>query len=134
MAFACREHTVPSQCPCRPAPDGAPLGAETSLRDVSGQDKQKKTHGKLEKNTTWSGKVLIDGDVEVPKGIVLTILPGTVIRVMEGDFTKSGFNSTMAEIHVIPSAAPVRGIRAIVHSVYEERTASDVIQKPIKST
>jgi hypothetical protein len=36
--------------------------------------------GTIKSNTTWSGEVLIKGDVEVAKGATLTIMPGTVIR------------------------------------------------------
>jgi hypothetical protein len=34
----------------------------------------------LEKDTIWSGTILIDGDVYVPPGVTLTILPGTMIK------------------------------------------------------
>jgi hypothetical protein len=34
----------------------------------------------LEKDTVWSGTMLINGDVYVPPGITLTILPGTLIK------------------------------------------------------
>ncbi len=36
--------------------------------------------GKIAKDTTWQGEILIKGDVEVVKGATLTILPGTVVR------------------------------------------------------
>jgi len=34
----------------------------------------------LEKDTVWSGTMLLNGDVYVPPGITLTILPGTLIK------------------------------------------------------
>ncbi len=34
----------------------------------------------IKKDTTWRGKVLITGDVEVAKGAILTISPGTIIQ------------------------------------------------------
>ena len=34
----------------------------------------------LEKDTVWSGEILINGDVEVAEGVTLTIMPGTVVK------------------------------------------------------
>lgn len=34
----------------------------------------------LKKDTTWSGQILVKGDVYIPPGVTLTIAPGTVIR------------------------------------------------------
>jgi hypothetical protein len=39
--------------------------------------------GILDKDTTWSGEVLIKGDVEVAASATLTILPGTVVRFVK---------------------------------------------------
>ncbi|MCI5162380.1 MAG: hypothetical protein D3917_10275 [Candidatus Electrothrix sp. AX5] len=36
--------------------------------------------GVLDKDTTWSGAVLVKGDVEVAKGATLLIMPGTTVR------------------------------------------------------
>ncbi|MBU0480116.1 MAG: right-handed parallel beta-helix repeat-containing protein [Proteobacteria bacterium] len=36
--------------------------------------------GTLEKDTTWSGQVTVTGDVYVPPGVTLTVLPGTIVR------------------------------------------------------
>ncbi len=36
--------------------------------------------GVIEKDTTWSGEILITGDVEVAEGATLMIMPGTVVR------------------------------------------------------
>jgi parallel beta-helix repeat protein len=41
----------------------------------------------LEKDTTWSGTVLVNGDVYVPPGITLTILPGTIVKFKRIDET-----------------------------------------------
>jgi hypothetical protein len=42
--------------------------------------------GKIHPNgETWSGTVLVDGDVIVPAGTTLTILPGTVVRFKDTD-------------------------------------------------
>lgn len=34
----------------------------------------------LKQDTVWQGEILIKGDVEVAKGVTLTIMPGTVVR------------------------------------------------------
>lgn len=36
--------------------------------------------GVLDKDTIWSGEVLIQGDVEVARGVTLLIMPGTTVR------------------------------------------------------
>ncbi len=39
----------------------------------------------IKRDTVWQGEILIKGDVEVTKGTVLTIMPGTVIRFVKID-------------------------------------------------
>ncbi|MCP3870646.1 MAG: hypothetical protein GY703_21655 [Gammaproteobacteria bacterium] len=39
------------------------------------------TSGVLTENETWSGEILLDGDVTVPEGVTLTIAPGTQISL-----------------------------------------------------
>ena len=34
----------------------------------------------LEKNTTWSGMVMVSGDIYVPPGVTLTVEPGTIVK------------------------------------------------------
>ena len=34
----------------------------------------------LKKDTTWSGEVIVNGDIYVPVGVTLTILPGTTVK------------------------------------------------------
>ena len=41
-------------------------------------------HGTLGKDTTIHGKVLIDGDLVIPQGVILTITPGTIIKFTPG--------------------------------------------------
>ena len=36
--------------------------------------------GKLRKDETWKGNILVTGFVEIPKGVTLTIEPGTIIK------------------------------------------------------
>jgi len=56
----------------------------------------------LKSDTAWSGEVTLDQDVIVPKGVTLTILPGTVIRVIPSESTKTEpeFLSPFTEITV----------------------------------
>lgn len=56
----------------------------------------------LKSDTAWSGEVTVDQDVIVPKGVTLTILPGTVIRVIPSESTKTEpeFLSPFTEITV----------------------------------
>ncbi len=42
------------------------------------------TSGTLMENEVWTGKVLITGDVVIPEGIILTVLPGTLITFSGG--------------------------------------------------
>ncbi len=41
----------------------------------------------LDKDTVWSGSYLVEGDVYVPPGITLTIMPGTMIKFKRIDET-----------------------------------------------
>lgn len=56
----------------------------------------------LKSDTTWSGEVTVDQDVIVSKGATLTILPGTVIRVVASESTKTEpeYLSPLTEITV----------------------------------
>ncbi|MBI5696029.1 MAG: right-handed parallel beta-helix repeat-containing protein [Nitrospirae bacterium] len=44
--------------------------------------------GVIKADTTWSGRVLVVGDVLVPEGVTLTIEPGTCVRFAQSDSTK----------------------------------------------
>ena len=43
----------------------------------------------LTKNMIWQGKVKVSEDLLVPEGITLTIRPGTVIKVVAAESTKT---------------------------------------------
>ncbi len=43
----------------------------------------------LTADTTWSGTVLLNEDILVPRGIILTIRPGTVVKVVQSESTKT---------------------------------------------
>ena len=36
--------------------------------------------GVIKSDTTWEEEVLVKGDVEIPKGVTLTVMPGTVVK------------------------------------------------------
>ncbi len=44
----------------------------------------------LEKDTIWKGSILISGDVYVPPGITLTVMPGTMIKFRRIDEKSEG--------------------------------------------
>jgi hypothetical protein len=39
----------------------------------------------IDKDTTWSGNILISGDIYVPPGVTLTIAPGTIVKFKKID-------------------------------------------------
>ena len=50
--------------------------------------------------TTWSGTVLVAGDVEVPADALLAVEPGTRVVIASKDASASGWNRERVEIHV----------------------------------
>ncbi|RMD49162.1 MAG: right-handed parallel beta-helix repeat-containing protein, partial [Ignavibacteria bacterium] len=71
---------------------------------LNGLVAQQTWHGKLSGDTKWSGEIILDGDIIVPKGISLNIEPGTKIYVLPGtDVTKSGKDKNRTEILVFGS-------------------------------
>ncbi|RMF58615.1 MAG: TonB family protein [Calditrichaeota bacterium] len=59
-------------------------------------------HGTLTENTTWQGVINLDGDVIVPKGITLTIEPGSrILCTPNKDKTGSGMDPEKVEIIVL---------------------------------
>jgi len=57
----------------------------------------------IKEDTTWSGEMLITGDVYVPPGVTLTIVPGTTIRFKRID-EQSGKNLFSSETPYYPQA------------------------------
>ena len=56
--------------------------------------------GTVMSDTTWSGCVLIHGDIVVPVGKTLTIEAGTTVRFMEGDALSAGLDYGKSELRV----------------------------------
>ena len=56
----------------------------------------------IKSDTTWSGEVSVTSDVLVPEGVVLTIMPGTVIHITSSETTKTDpeYMSPLIEITV----------------------------------
>lgn len=52
------------------------------------------TSGVMKQNETWTGKIYITGDIVVPQGVILTIMPGTEIS-----FAKESDYQTTVEGH-----------------------------------
>ena len=57
-----------------------PIIAMLAGAGVCGAATQKIGKETLAKDTTWTGEVEITGDIHVPAGVTLTILPGTTVR------------------------------------------------------
>jgi hypothetical protein len=57
----------------------------------------------IKEDTTWSGDILITGDVYVPPGVTLTIVPGTTIRFKRID-EQSGKNLFSSKTPYYPQA------------------------------
>ena len=57
----------------------------------------------LEKDTIWTGTVVLDGDIYVPPGVTLTIKPGTVIKFKKID-AHSGQNMFGTQSPYFPEA------------------------------
>ena len=50
------------------------------LASCSKQQATEVSMGTLEKDTVWSGKVTVTGDVYVTPGVTLTVMPGTIVK------------------------------------------------------
>lgn len=63
---------------------------------------QQTVSGKLTTDTEWGGTVAITGDVIVPRGVTLSIRPGTRINISaKSDDTRSGEDAERVEIKVL---------------------------------
>ncbi|MCB0306133.1 MAG: hypothetical protein KDI38_20400, partial [Calditrichaeota bacterium] len=57
--------------------------------------------GEIDRNTRWFGRIVLEGDIVVPKGVTLSIEPGTRILIQAaGDKTRSGKDPEKIEIIV----------------------------------
>jgi len=89
---------------------GAGGGGGDELVDCDSRDVDGATEAEnVTEDTTWSGTVLVSGDVRVTNGATLTIAPGTHV-IMDADSSlEIGWNSETATIDAAGTAArPVR--------------------------
>ena len=80
------------------------------------------TSGTLAADEVWSGTITLTGDVTVPKGITLTIEPGTdVICPARSDDTAGGSITSLTELIVEGSLVVAAGESALATAVFESR-------------
>ncbi len=80
--------------------------------------------GELYADETWSGDVYVTGDVIVPEGITLTVLPGSTVNFLRNrDDTLSGLDTSRSELIVrgvlIADGDPESIIRFTSEEVYK---------------
>lgn len=68
----------------------------TPLSELDGETKL----GQLHTSESWSGNIYLLGDVTIPKGVTLTITPGTHLYFADYDLLHSGDDPTKCEIIV----------------------------------
>ena len=79
------------------------------------------TSGRLVRDETWRGEILITGDIEIPAGVTLTIEPGTTVRFTAGkdDRQAGGWEDMAAPERVyFPNDPPAVPAKMIVLVVY----------------
>jgi hypothetical protein len=84
-------------------------------KDTAGVDGGKfTTTGRLEADETWSGDIILTGDIEIPQGITLTIKPGTTVKFTAQSDDQHGYDEYDPEdrstIHAIMISVLVQGI------------------------
>lgn len=86
----------------------------------------------LTKDTTWQGIVQINGDIEVPPGITLTVLPGTTIKFKRID-EKSDQNMYGIDSPYYPQAELIVQGKLIARGTQEQTivfTSSEIDARP----
>lgn len=95
------------------------------------------TTGRLIDNETWRGEILISGDIEIPRGITLTVQPGTIIRFTAGqdDRSTGGWEDlAIPERVYFPDDPPAVPAKMIVISVKGTLDARGTAEQPILFT
>lgn len=86
----------------------------------------------LAKNTTWQGTVQINGDIDVPPGVTLTVLPGTTVKFKRID-EKSDQNMYGVNSPYYPQAEIIVRGRLIARGTKEKTivfTSAEVDARP----
>ena len=111
---------------------GVPLGiAIENIRDLGGGRMgldilvRQPVEGNVSADATWSGEVVVDGDLVVEPGARLVLEAGTRIRFRRGDSRAAGFDRSLAEM-IVYGELEVRGDSAapVVLESAEERPRS----------
>lgn len=90
-------------CACASRPDGPPGALGRARLPVRG----------LSADETWRGEVRVRGSVVVPRGITLTVLPGTVVRFERLDLDGDGIGDSelYVEGRIVAEGTPDAPIR-----------------------
>lgn len=81
-----------------PKPEAKPEVKQDTVKPQAGGET--KVQGQLTGQVTWSGRVLVTGDVEVTDKASLLIRAGTVVTIAKEDGGRSGWNPNFVEIQV----------------------------------
>ena len=84
--------------------------------------------GTIASNETWSGKILLLGDVEIPAGVTVTVAPGTQFEIYPRDLTASGQNPADSEIIIDGNL----NLEAIPTSPIQFSPLSEIPSEPMK--
>ncbi|PLY03099.1 MAG: hypothetical protein C0623_02585 [Desulfuromonas sp.] len=79
-------------------------------------------------DTTWQGRVLIDGSVKVAKGATLTILPGTEIAFVRRDRDADGLGDGTLVVEGILNALGTRANPIVFRSAEENPQPADWLE------
>lgn len=86
----------------------------------------------LEKDTTWQGTVQVNGDIDVPPGVTLTVLPGTTVKFARID-EKSDQNMYGVDSPYYPQAEIIVRGRIIARGTPEKTivfTSGEINARP----
>ncbi|NND70334.1 MAG: S8 family serine peptidase, partial [Rhodothermales bacterium] len=61
---------------------------------------RKSLSGTISADTTWAARAVVEGDLTIPSGKLLTVNPGSVIHFKEGDATSGGSDALKTELIV----------------------------------
>lgn len=76
------------------------LAAAAAVAAAQDASASRSFRGRIEGEVRWSGRIRIDGDVEVAAGARLVVEPGAEVVVAAADAASAGWNPKLVEIHV----------------------------------
>ncbi|MBU4152663.1 MAG: right-handed parallel beta-helix repeat-containing protein [Proteobacteria bacterium] len=86
----------------------------------------------LDKDTTWEGMVLVNGDIDVPPGVTLTVMPGTTVKFTRID-EKSDQNMYSIDSPYYPGAEIIVRGRIIARGTADKTivfTSAEIDARP----